>query len=50
MTPDGETFNQTIANNLSLKENIIILCGHYKGVDYRVRDLFITKEISMVIL
>ncbi|OQD43405.1 tRNA (guanosine(37)-N1)-methyltransferase TrmD [Croceivirga radicis] len=47
MTPDGETFNQRIANELSLKGNIIILCGHYKGVDQRVRDLFITKEISI---
>jgi len=47
MTPDGETLNQSIANQVSLKENIIILCGHYKGVDQRVRDLFITKEISI---
>lgn len=47
MTPDGETFNQSTANQLSLKENIIILCGHYKGVDQRVRDHFITKEISI---
>lgn len=47
MTPDGETLNQGIANNLSLKGNIMILCGHYKGVDQRVRDLFITKEISI---
>ncbi len=47
MTPDGETLNQGTANELSLKENIIILCGHYKGVDQRVRDLFITREISI---
>ncbi len=47
MTPDGETLNQKIANRLSLKENIIILCGHYKGVDQRVRDHFITREISI---
>ena len=47
MTPDGETLNQKIANSISLKENIIILCGHYKGVDQRVRDAFITKEISV---
>ncbi|GAA4238077.1 tRNA (guanosine(37)-N1)-methyltransferase TrmD [Postechiella marina] len=47
MTPDGETLKQGIANHLSLKENIIILCGHYKGVDQRVRDQFITKEISI---
>ncbi|EZH72033.1 tRNA (guanine-N1)-methyltransferase [Aquimarina atlantica] len=47
MTPDGETLNQGIANQLSLKGNLIILCGHYKGVDQRVRDHFITKEISV---
>ena len=47
MTPDGKTLNQSTANELSLKENIIILCGHYKGVDQRVRDLFITREISI---
>jgi len=47
MTPDGETLNQQIANSISLKGNIIILCGHYKGVDQRVRDAFITKEISV---
>lgn len=47
MTPDGETLNQGIANTISLQENIIILCGHYKGVDQRVRDMFVTKEISI---
>ena len=47
MTPDGETLNQSIANQISMKENIIILCGHYKGVDQRVRDHFITREISV---
>jgi len=47
MTPDGETLNQKMANSISLYENIIILCGHYKGVDQRVRDQFITKEISI---
>ncbi len=47
MTPDGATLNQKMANSLSLQKNIIILCGHYKGVDQRVRDLFITKEISI---
>jgi tRNA (guanine37-N1)-methyltransferase len=47
MTPDGETLNQKIANQMSLCQNIIILCGHYKGVDQRVRDLFITREISI---
>ncbi len=47
MTPDGEQFEQKTANMLSLKENIIILCGHYKGVDQRVRDHLITREISI---
>ena len=47
MTPDGDVFNQKTANQLSLKKNIIILCGHYKGVDQRVRDHFVTKEISI---
>lgn len=47
LTPDGVTLNQTIANELSLKGNIIMLCGHYKGVDQRVRDLFVTREISI---
>ena len=47
LTPDGHTLNQPMANALSLKENIIILCGHYKGVDQRVRDHFVTKEISI---
>lgn len=47
MTPDGRTFDQKVANELSLKTNIIILCGHYKGVDQRVRDHFITREISI---
>ena len=47
MTPDGEPLNQGIANQLSMKGNLIVLCGHYKGVDQRVRDMFITKEISI---
>ncbi len=47
MTPDGETLNQGIANYISLKKNIIILCGHYKGVDQRVREQLITREISI---
>ena len=47
MTPDGDVFNQKTANQLSLKKNIIILCGHYKGVDQRVRDHFVTREISI---
>jgi tRNA (guanine37-N1)-methyltransferase len=46
-TPDGEQFNQSMANQLSMKGNLIILCGHFKGVDQRVRDHFITKEISI---
>lgn len=47
LTPDGETLNQRIANTLSIKENLIFLCGHYKGIDQRVRELHITKEISI---
>lgn len=47
MTPDGETFTQAVATELSLKENIIILCGHYKGVDERVRQTLITRELSI---
>ena len=46
-TPDGEQFSQPMANALSLKGNIIILCGHYKGIDYRIREHLITKEISI---
>lgn len=46
-SPDGETFNQKIANNLSMLENIIILCGHYKGVDYRIREHLVTRELSI---
>lgn len=46
-SPDGETFDQPMANQLSMLENIIILCGHYKGVDWRVREHLITKEISV---
>lgn len=47
VTPDGDTFNQKEANMLSLKENIIIICGHYKGIDQRLRDHLVTKEISI---
>lgn len=47
LTPDGETFNQKTANTLSLTNNLLLLCGHYKGIDQRVRDHFITKEISI---
>jgi tRNA (guanine37-N1)-methyltransferase len=45
--PDGEIWNQKIANTYSTYENIIILCGHYKGIDQRIRDIFVTKEISI---
>lgn len=47
MTPDGERFNQKQANTLSLKNRILIICGHYKGIDQRIRDLYVTKEISI---
>lgn len=47
MTPDGEPFNQKVANELSLQQNFIIICGHYKGIDERVREHFVTKEISL---
>lgn len=46
-SPDGQQFDQPMANELSLKENIIILCGHYKGIDWRVREQLITKEVSI---
>lgn len=47
LTPDGVPFSQGLANELSLKSNLILLCGHYKGIDYRIREHFITKEISV---
>ncbi|MBX2931673.1 MAG: tRNA (guanosine(37)-N1)-methyltransferase TrmD [Chitinophagaceae bacterium] len=47
MTPDGKTFNQQTANRLSLKENILIICGHYKGIDERIREHYVTMEISI---
>jgi tRNA (guanine37-N1)-methyltransferase len=47
MTPDGERLNQKIANGLSLKENILIICGHYKGIDQRIRETYVTREISI---
>ena len=47
VSPDGETFNQKIANEMSMQGNLIILCGHYKGIDQRVRDHLITREISV---
>ncbi len=46
-SPDGEPFNQKTANSLSLTQNLMIICGHYKGIDQRIRDLYVTKEISM---
>ncbi|MEN9572105.1 MAG: tRNA ((37)-N1)-methyltransferase TrmD [Bacteroidota bacterium] len=47
LTPDGKTFDQKTANQLSLKNNLLLICGHYKGIDQRVRDHFITREISI---
>ena len=47
LTPDGNTLNQSMANKLSLKNNLLMICGHYKGIDQRVRDHFITMEISI---
>jgi tRNA (guanine37-N1)-methyltransferase len=47
LTPDGERLNQRIANKLSLKENLLMICGHYKGIDQRIRDRYITMEISI---
>ncbi len=47
LTPDGETFDQKTANALSLKNNLLLICGHYKGIDQRFRDHFVTKEISI---
>ncbi|HKP32050.1 MAG TPA: tRNA (guanosine(37)-N1)-methyltransferase TrmD [Chitinophagaceae bacterium] len=47
LTPDGEQFNQSIANQLSLKDNILLICGHYKGIDERIREHYVTKEISI---
>ncbi len=47
MTPDGITLNQKTANSLSLKENLLIICGHYKGIDERIREYFVTMEISI---
>ena len=47
MTPDGQTFNQKIANRLSCFENIMIICGHYKGIDQRIRDMHVTMELSI---
>lgn len=47
LTPDGETLNQSIANQLSLRQNLILLAGHYKGIDQRARDLFVTRDISI---
>jgi tRNA (guanine-N1)-methyltransferase len=47
LTPDGKTFNQQAANRLSLEKNLLIICGHYKGIDQRIRDLYVTQEISV---
>lgn len=47
LTPDGATLNQKTANTLSLRQNLLLICGHYKGIDQRIRDLYVTKEISI---
>jgi len=47
LTPDGKTFHQKMANTLSLQENLMMICGHYKGIDQRIRDLYVTMEISI---
>ena len=47
LSPDGERLDQSISNELSLKENIILLCGHYKGIDHRIREHLVTREISV---
>jgi len=47
LTPDGQTLNQNTANELSLKGNLLLICGHYKGIDQRIRDLYVTREISI---
>ncbi|MES2808821.1 MAG: tRNA (guanosine(37)-N1)-methyltransferase TrmD [Bacteroidota bacterium] len=47
MSPDGETLNQGMANQMSSKQNFMILCGHYKGIDQRIRDIYVTREISV---
>ena len=47
LTPDGKTLNQKLANQISLKENLILICGHYKGIDERIREHYITMEISI---
>ena len=47
MTPDGEPLNQALVNRFSLQENLLVICGHYKGIDQRIRDLWVTREISI---
>ena len=47
LTPDGKTLNQSIANSLSLKNNLLLICGHYKGIDQRIRDYYVTMELSI---
>ena len=47
LTPDGELFNQKLANQLSLSKNLLLVCGHYKGIDQRIREIYVTKEISI---
>lgn len=47
LTPDGETLNQRMANQLSLKQNLLLICGHYKGIDQRIREKYVTREVSI---
>lgn len=47
LTPDGKTLDQSIANQLSIKGNLLLICGHYKGIDQRIRDLYVTREVSI---
>ena len=47
LTPDGQLLNQNVANELSLRKNLILLCGHYKGIDERIRETLITRELSV---
>lgn len=47
LTPDGQTLNQSICNALSIKSNLLLICGHYKGIDQRIRDIYVTKELSI---
>ena len=50
LTPDGDRLNQPLLNQMSMSKNLLMLCGHYKGIDQRIRDMFITREISLGIM